>query len=144
MSLSSVSSSTIRDDAHEQAALSSEKSNSAVTTADSVVSDTVSLATADASSPVSQDLSQILSALSSGNISTAKSELTQLREDLQRQDDVILPGTSVTGSSDPLASLLTELQETVNAGNTDGALQDLALAISQSEEPPATLINIAA
>lgn len=143
MSLSSISSSTVRDDAHEST-LSSGQSTSAATTTNSTVSDTVSLVSTDASSPVSQDLSQLLSALSSGNLSTAKSELTQLREDLQRQSEQTVPGASVTGSSDPIATLLAELQETVNVGNTDSALQDLALAVSQSEEPPATVIDIAA
>ena len=105
----------------------------------------------DAASSVSQDvasapaaeLAPLLQALSSGDISAARSVISQLKEALLVEGSASSSG-STSESSVGLQTALDQMDQSLNASRADDALIDLANYLALNAQMSANLVNAAA
>ncbi|MGC2401224.1 MAG: hypothetical protein WA510_15630 [Acidobacteriaceae bacterium] len=88
---------------------------------------------------LSQDLINLLKALVSGDTSAAKSSLFKFQADLKAQAATGSNSSAQEGS--PLDSLLANVSNALNSGNTQGALEDVASFLVQNGQSNGSLIN---
>ena len=121
MSIAGVSSSALQallDSELTQVSTSSTgqtASTSAISSSTS--SDSTNTSSTSSLDPLTQDLVSLLKALASGDVTAAKSDLTQLQKDLNGSSD-----SSSSGITNDLTSLLKDL----SSGNTSAAKSDLS------------------
>ena len=92
------------------------------------------------SPPLSTDTIQLLTDLSSGNFTAAKSDVAKVQEDLQTRQP---PATS-TSSDSSLTRQLNSLKESLEAGKTGDALNILTGILSQSSNVSGSIVNTSA
>jgi hypothetical protein len=88
---------------------------------------------------LSQDLINLLKALVSGDTSAAKSSLFKFQADLKTQAAAGSNSSAQEGS--PLDSLLANVSNALNSGNTQGALEDVASFLVLNGQSNGSLIN---
>jgi hypothetical protein len=148
LSLSPISSSTVLN-----GTLSSAQSanDAALHSTNNSSSNNIHSSGVDAASSVSQDvasapaaeLAPLLQALSSGDISAARSVISQLKEALLVEGSASSSG-STSESSVGLQTALDQMDQSLNASRADDALIDLANYLALNAQMSANLVNAAA
>jgi hypothetical protein len=138
MSISGISSNSLLYDLFQT---SSKESNSSSSGFELMSTD----GSGDSSSnTIGADLSTLLKALESGNISTAQSSFSQLMEDVQSvssTDDTSASTSSISATSEdsnPLAKDMSDLEDAISSGDLTGAQSILANIMQhmQMQGPP--------
>ncbi len=108
----------------------------------SVILSTASIpagAGSQASPPLSTDTIQLLTDLSSGNFTAAKSDVAKVQQDLQNRQPA-----ADTSSSSTLLKQLNTLKSTLEAGNTADALNILTGILAQSSNIAGSILSTSA
>jgi hypothetical protein len=92
-------------------------------------------------SSVTKDVKSLVKDLTAGNTSAAQTDVTKL------QTDLTADGTSTSSSTqtaNPLDTLVSNISDSLNSGNTQGALQALASYLVQNGQSTGGLVNTSA
>jgi alkylhydroperoxidase/carboxymuconolactone decarboxylase family protein YurZ len=90
-----------------------------------------------ATTQLTKDFASLLTDLASGNVTTSKSAITKVQQDLTAQ--------SVSATNSPLDNLLIQIAGSLNATNsTAGSLQDLAAYLIQNGQGTGSTVNTTA
>jgi hypothetical protein len=92
-----------------------------------------------ASSKLATDVTSLLKDLSSGNSSAAQSDVTLVQTDLQAEST-----SSTTKTTSALDALVEKMSTSLNSGNTDEAMQQLASYLVQNGQGVGSLVNTTA
>jgi hypothetical protein len=148
LSLSPISSSTVLNGTLSSAqsandAASHSTSNFSSNNIHSSGVDAASSVSQDVASAPATELAPLLQALSSGDISAARSVISQLKEALLVEGSASTSG-STSESSVGLQTALEQVDQSLNASRADDALIDLANYLALNAQMSANLVNAAA
>ena len=94
------------------------------------------------STQINQNLTSLLKDLSTGNDTAVKSDLINLKTALQTQDQSTANIKSASGQNVSLSAVLSKINDKVNSGSVQGALQDLAGYLVQNGHVTGSLLNV--
>ena len=127
----------------------SASSRTQLSQAASTDTDTDLAAASSGRTTLTSDLTSLLRSLVSGDIGSARNALTQLQADLKAQgatpeNQSASPGTATTTGSNSLTRLAEQVSQSLSAGSTTGALQNLASYLVSTGLGSGTLVNTTA
>jgi hypothetical protein len=97
------------------------------------------------SGKINQDVASLLKDLYGGDSSAINADLTTLKSDLQTQDESSANIKSASSQNiSPLATLLGKVQDQLNTGNIQGALEDVSGYLVQNGQVTGSLLNVSA
>jgi paraquat-inducible protein B len=104
-------------------------------------SDLAAQESSNGSSSLAKDMTSLLKDLSSGDSSAAKTDIAKVQKDLQSAD---ASSSSSSKTTNPLDTLISKMETSLNSGSVQGALQDLASYLVQNGQSSGSLVDTSA